>query len=61
MILKLACLLITNIILFKITYYLFNKYELLDIPSGALKIHDPTPYNWCSSFFKHNFYFNFKF
>ena len=46
MILKLTCLLIINIIIFKITYYLFNKYELLDIPSGALKIHRAaTPYN----------------
>ena len=46
MIFKLTCLLITNFILFKITFYLFQKYKLLDIPSGALKIHEAaTPYN----------------
>ena len=46
MIFKLTCLLITNFILFKITFYIFQKYKLLDIPSGALKIHEAaTPYN----------------
>jgi len=52
MILKLTCLLIINIIIFKISFYLFQKYKLLDIPSGALKIHRAaTPYNGGIVFF----------
>ncbi len=52
MILKLTCLLIINIIIFKISFYLFQKYKLLDTPSGALKIHRAaTPYNGGIVFF----------
>ena len=45
MIFELAFLFIINLILFKITFYFFQKYKLFDVPRGALKIHkNPTPY-----------------